>query len=221
MSDPDIAAQLVDALARPDGSPKLRPVHSIGIAASGHFAASDEAHLYCTAEHFRDPGAKTPVTVRFSNGSGSATQHDGWSDVRGMATRFHLADDTATDLVAMTLPEFFAPTPESFLLAFCKAAYPRPFKRESPWAKIWDFLQLELPGRDPYPGETIRPDDGAVQFADENAFSQISVFQAAAIGAPVVNMRVQPIMPYTPSSSRPRTGPAGGCDSIGSLRSGS
>ena len=32
-----------------------------------------------------------------------------------MATRFHLADGAATDLIAMTLPEFFTPTLETFL----------------------------------------------------------------------------------------------------------
>jgi catalase len=88
-------------------------VHSVGIAATGHFVASQAAGDYCVAEHFQ--GDKIAVTVRFSNGSGSATQHDGWSDVRGMATRFHLADGGATDLIAMTLPEFFTPTPETFL----------------------------------------------------------------------------------------------------------
>ncbi len=113
MNDPSIAEKLVEALARPDGSPKLRPVHAIGIGATGHFVASDVARDYCIAEHFQ--GEKIDVTVRFSNGSGSATPHDGWSDVRGMATRFHLAEGDATDLIAMTLAEFFTPTPETFL----------------------------------------------------------------------------------------------------------
>src|SRR5436190_15549362 len=100
VSDPNIAAELVDALHRPDGSPKLRPVHAIGTGARGFFAPSEEARLYCIAEHFQDPLKATKVTVRFSNGSGSATQHDGWSDVRGMATRFHLTGGVDTDLVA-------------------------------------------------------------------------------------------------------------------------
>ena len=107
MDDPDIAENLVDALVLCDGSPNLRPVHAIGIGASGFFVASEVARDYCVAEHFQ--GARIPVTVRFSNGSGSAVQRDGWSDVRGMATRFHLSQDAATDLIAMTLPEFSRP----------------------------------------------------------------------------------------------------------------
>ena len=69
-------------------------------------------------------------------------QHDGWSDVRGMATRFLLRDQAATDLIAMTLGEFFAPTVDDFL-DFSKAAKPKPMKRESPWRKILDMLQLK------------------------------------------------------------------------------
>jgi len=182
MNYPNIAEKLVDALARPDGSPKLRPVHSIGIAATGHFVASQAARDYCVAEHFQ--GEKIAVTVRFSNGSGSATQHDGWSDVRGMATRFHLAEGAATDLIAMTLPEFFTPTPETFL-EFAMAAKPAPYLRESPWLKILDMLRLRLPMRNPYPGETISPDAGAIRFANQNRYAQLAVFEAASIGAPV------------------------------------
>ena len=43
MDDPSIAEKLVEALARPDGCPKLRPVHAIGIGATGLFVASDVA----------------------------------------------------------------------------------------------------------------------------------------------------------------------------------
>lgn len=182
MSDDDIAAKLVDALARPDGSAALRPVHATGNGASGFFVASPIAHRFCTAAHFQ-LGVHIPATVRFSNGSGSATRRDGWSDVRGMATRFHLPDASATDLVTMTLREFFAPTPETFL-DFALAAKPEPFERESPWRKILDYLSLKLPVRDPYPGETIRPDEGAIRFANQHNFAQLAVFEAAAIGAP-------------------------------------
>jgi catalase len=186
MDDPDIAENLVDALVLPDGSPNLRPVHAIGIGASGFFVASEVARDYCVAEHFQ--GARIPVTVRFSNGSGSAVQHDGWSDVRGMATRFHLSQDAATDLIAMTLPEFFTPTAETFL-DFAKTARPASFSRESPWRKILDMLLLTLPMRNPYRGEKVRPDEGAMRFADRNGYAQLAVFQAASIGAPVSYVR--------------------------------
>lgn len=177
----DIAEELVDTLYRPDGSRALRPVHSIGIAATGHFTASDVAHDYCTAAHFS--GDEVPVNLRFSNGSGCAVAHDGWSDVRGMATRFHLPDGSATDLVAMTLPEFFAPTPETFL-EFAKEAQPVPVVRQTPWQKFKSMLALTPPLPNPYPGETISPDPGAIRFADKHKYAQLGVWQAANIGAP-------------------------------------
>ena len=93
-----------------------------------------------------------------------------------------------TDLIAMTLPEFFSPTPEDFL-AFAEAAKPKPYKGESPWQKIFNLLHLVLPKRDPYPGETISPDDGAIEFADKNPAAQLGVLQAAQIGAPVSYVR--------------------------------
>lgn len=186
MDDPDIAEELVQALVRPDGSPDLRPVHAIGVGVSGFFVASQVARDYCVAEHFQ--GARIPVTVRFSNGSGSAVERDGWSDVRGMATRFHLDQDAATDLIAMTLPEFFAPTPETFL-DFAKAAKPMSVSRESPWRKILDMLRLKPPMPNPYPGETISPNAGGIRFADQNGYAQLAVFQAASIGAPVSYVR--------------------------------
>jgi len=177
----DIAQRLVDALARPDGKPDLRPVHAIGIGVTGTFVASDVARDFCIAEHFQ--GGDVDVTARFSNGSGSAVQHDGWSDVRGMATRFHLKQGDPTDLIAMTLPEFFAPTPETFL-DFAITAKPMPFANQSPWRKFVEMLNLRQPARNAYPGETIRPDEGAIRFADQHGYAQLGVFQAAAIGAP-------------------------------------
>ncbi|WP_377190924.1 catalase [Ruegeria meonggei] len=186
MSDPGMAEKLVKALQRPDGDLALRPVHSIGIGATGYFMPSPIARNFCVAEHFNTD--KTDVSVRFSNGSGCAVVHDGWSDVRGMAVRFHLPDGTDTDLIAMTLPEFFAPTPETFL-EFAEKAAPKPYEGETPWQKIWNYLQLILPKRDPYPGETISPDDGAIAYADKYAFSQLGVMQAAQIGAPTSYVR--------------------------------
>jgi catalase len=186
MDKPSIAEQLVVALERPDGDLKKRPVHTIGIGASGTFAASEVARNYCVAEHFN--GDDFHVSARFSNASGSATQRDGWSDVRGMATRFHLSQGAETDLVSMTLPEFFTPTPETFF-DFSEMAAPKPYLRESPWRKILDLLNLKLPRRNPYPGETISPDEGAMRFANQHAYSQLGVFQAATIGAPVSYMR--------------------------------
>ncbi|SHK59102.1 catalase [Shimia gijangensis] len=182
----DIAKRIVDELLRPDGSKDLRPVHAIGIGATGFFEPSEVAANYCKADHFVNP--RTEATLRFSNGSGSKTEHDGWSDVRGMATRFHLSDGTDTDLIMMTLPEFFARTPQEFL-DFTLAAKPTEVHWVSPWKKIWQMLHLIPPQPDPYPNEEISPNEGAMKFANANRFSQLAVFQAAGIGAPVSYLR--------------------------------
>jgi catalase len=184
MDEPSIAKQLVDATASdfPDHDPKRRPVHTIGIGVDGYFEPSDVAQNYCIAEHFQGP--RVPVLVRFSNGSGSPVQHDGWSDARGMATRFFLRDQAATDLIAMTLTEFFVPTVDDFL-AFTKAAVPKPAHPEPPWQKMFDMLQLKKPLDDPYPGQSTRNDAGTLDYANHHRFAQLAVFQASLIGAPV------------------------------------
>ncbi len=135
MGDSSEARRLVDAIIAnlPEPAPGQRPVHTIGVGVDGYFMASDVARNYCIAEHFK--GQRIRVSVRFSNGQGGPKQHDGWSDVRGMATRFHLQDGTAADLIATTLAEFFARNVEDFF-EFTKVARPQPVQRESPWRKI-------------------------------------------------------------------------------------
>jgi catalase len=169
----------------PDHKSGTRPIHTIGIGVKGDFEASDVARNYCRAEHFG--GQRVPVSVRFSNGSGSPVQHDGWNDVRGMATRFHLKDE-ATDLIAMTLNGFFVRTTREFM-AFTLAARQRPVKKEKPWQKILDMLQLKQPLRDPYPGQEASGDAGTLEYANAHPFAQLAVFQAGTIGAPVSYVR--------------------------------
>lgn len=181
---PDLPTQLVQLLERTDGDLTKRPVHTWGITAVGKFTPSAVAADYCRAAHFADPGTPVDVTVRFSNGSGSKFQHDGWSDVRGMATRFHITPEIATDLIAMTLAEFFSDTPEEFA-RFAEAAAPVDYHGEPLWAKIVDLFHLVPPARDPYPEETISPDPGAIAYAAANPVAHPGVFDAAGIGAPV------------------------------------
>lgn len=182
MTDDSLVDKTLRTLQRPDGNKALRPVHSLGISATGQFLASPVAREFCTAQHFN--AEPVDVITRFSNGSGCAVPHDGWSDVRGMATRFFLKDMAPTDLVAMTLPEFFSSTPEKFL-DFAIAAQPTPVHWESPWKKFLGMLHLVPPLRNPYPGETISPDAGAMAYADKVVEAQLAVFNAAQIGAPV------------------------------------
>jgi len=183
MGNSSVAKQLVDAIISdfPDHAPGTRPVHTIGVGVEGYFVASEAARTYCIAEHFN--GERIRASVRFSNGSGSPVQHDGRSDVRGMATRFHLKNDAATDLIAMTLSEFFVRTVEEFL-DFTKASLPKPVQKESPWRKLLDMLQLKLPLPDPMPGQTMGADAGMLDYANRHAFAQLGISQAATIGAP-------------------------------------
>jgi catalase len=178
-------SQLVQAIIDdfPDHKQGTRPIHTIGVGVEGYFEASDVAPSYCRAKHFG--GERVPVSVRFSNGSGSPVQHDGWNDVRGMATRFHLdkARDEATDLIAMTLNGFFVRTTKEFI-DFTTAARQRPVRKESPWQKILDMLQLKPPLPDPYPGQTASADAGTLEYANAHPFAQLSVFQSGLIGAP-------------------------------------
>jgi catalase len=183
MADSTEARRLVDAIIAnlPDPTPGLRPVHTIGVGVDGYFIASDVARTYCIAEHFKGPRIK--VSVRFSNGIGSPFQHDGWSDVRGMATRFHLQGGS-TDLIATTLGEFFARNVANFF-EFTNTARHEPSRRESPWRKILDMLQLKKPARDPYHGEKTTADAGTLVYANRRRFAQLAVVEAGVIGAPV------------------------------------
>jgi len=189
---PATPQSIIDILYRVDGDKTKRPVHTIGIAATGYFKPSSVAPLYCKAGHFQPHRGGYHVTVRFSNGSGCKDPHDSWSDVRGMAARFTFdtkgGAKAQTDLIAMTLPEFFSSTPDDFQ-EFAWAACPAPYVAERPWRKFLDMLKLTLPLRNPYPNETISPDLGAMDFAERNDAAKPGVLEAASIGAPVCYLR--------------------------------
>ena len=182
-----LAKQLVDAVIAdfPDHKPGTRPIHTIGVGVEGYFEASDVAKTYCIAEHCQGPRVR--VQVRFSNGSGSPKQHDGWSDVRGMATRFHLKD-RATDLIAMTLGEFFVRTVEEFL-DFTGHAHQTPISRVPLLQKILAMIRFKVFQRDPYPEQVASGDAGTLDYANKHRFAQLSVVQAGDIGAPVSYVR--------------------------------
>lgn len=190
MDDPTQAKRLVDSIIAdfPDHERDKRPIHTIGIGVKGSFAPSEVARHYCIAEHFQPRRDPVDVTVRFSNGSGSPRQHDGWNDVRGMATRFHLDGGRATDLIAMTLGGFFVRSVDEFL-DFTKSAQQTPVKRESALCKIVDMLSLKKPLDNPPPGQTQSGDAGTLDYANKHRFAQLAVFQAGMIGAPVSYVR--------------------------------
>jgi len=192
MDDPTQAKRLVESIRADfsDTDRGKRPIHTIGIGVIGTFDPSEVARTYCIAEHFQPRPKDDPVkvTVRFSNGSGSPKQHDGWNDVRGMATRFHLANERATDLIAMTLGGFFVRSVDEFI-DFTKGARPTAVKRESPWRKILDMLSLTPPLPGPPPGQIESGDAGTLDYANKHRFAQLAVFQAGIIGAPVSYVR--------------------------------
>jgi catalase len=184
MVDVSVAKRLVEAIIDnlPEPVPGRRPVHTIGIGVKGEFVASNVARTYCIAEHFN--GQPVDVSVRFSNGLGGLEQHDGWSDVRGMAVRFHLRDGTASDLIATTLGEFFVRTVDDFF-KFSEIAKLEPYERRPWWRKLGDLLQFKMPPRNPYPNETRSVDAGALRYANQHRFAQLGIFQVGLIGAPV------------------------------------
>ena len=178
MVDASVAKRLVQAiidnLPAPVGD--RRPVHTIGIGVKGRFVASDVARTYCVAEQFQ--GQPVCVSVRFSNGLGGPDQHDGWSDVRGMATRFHLSEGRGSDLIATTLGEFFVRNVDDFF-KFTEVAKLEDYARRSWWQKICDLAQLKVPRRAPYPNEGKNVNEGALRYANQHRFAQLGVFQAA------------------------------------------
>ena len=70
-------------------------------------------------------GEPVRATVRFSNGGGDPGIPDYATEGRGMAVKLYLDDGTRTDMVALSLPVFFARTPEDFL-DFTRARKPDP-----------------------------------------------------------------------------------------------
>ncbi|HEV3473650.1 MAG TPA: catalase family peroxidase [Actinomycetota bacterium] len=134
----DLAARLVDALNDIHGvHAGRRAVHAKGVCCTATFTATPEAARLTTAAHMQ--GAPVSATVRFSNGSGSPTRHDGARDGRGIATKYHLSDGATTDIVALTLPVFFVRTPEDFL-EFTRAQKPDPETGKPDLARVEAFV---------------------------------------------------------------------------------
>src|SRR6266853_6840129 len=102
--------------------PGFRPAHAKGLMCIGTFSPSVEAAGLTRAPHANRPS--TPVTVRYSDGTGVPTIPDNdpaGSGPRGIAVRFHLADHVHTDIVAHSTNGFPVRTGEEFL-EFLRAA---------------------------------------------------------------------------------------------------
>jgi len=95
--------------------PGFRSVHAKGIMLTGTFTPSPEAASYTRAPHIlRD---STPVTVRFSNGTGIPVipDNDPQANPHGLAIRFHLAEHVHTDIVSHSTDGFPAKNGQEFL----------------------------------------------------------------------------------------------------------
>jgi catalase len=95
--------------------PGFRPVHAKGILLSGTFTPSAEAASLTRAPHLSRES--TPVTVRFSDGTGvpMIPDNDPNADPRGLAIRFHVAERVHTDIIGHSADGFPVRTGQEFL----------------------------------------------------------------------------------------------------------
>jgi len=85
-------------------------------------------------------GEPVRATVRFSNGGGDPATPDSAKDGRGLAVKLYLEDGSRTDLVAITLPQFFVRNADDFL-EFTRARKPDPETGQPDLAKLGAFLE--------------------------------------------------------------------------------
>jgi catalase len=138
MPGDELAERLVDSLNATYGThARYRAAHARGVLCAATFTPTAAAARLSRAEHLA--GGPVRAHVRFSNGSGDPAVPDGVRDGRGMAVKFYLADST-TDIVAISLPAFFARTPED-LLAFSDARRADPTTGQPDAARVGAYLE--------------------------------------------------------------------------------
>jgi catalase len=118
LTNPALAKDLLDVLDVLAGGVHagFRPAHAKGLMCAGTFTPSPEATRLTRAPHASRPS--TPVTVRYSDGTGLPTIPDNdpaRSGPRGIAVRFHLADHVHTDIIAHSANGFPVRTGEEFV----------------------------------------------------------------------------------------------------------
>ncbi len=124
IQNPTLAKDLLDVLDVLAGGVHagFRPAHAKGVMCAGTFTPSAEAAHWTRAPHAGRPS--TPVTVRFSDGTGLPTIPDNdptRSGPRGIAVRFHLGEHVHTDIIAHSANGFPVRTGEEFV-EFLRAA---------------------------------------------------------------------------------------------------
>jgi len=119
-----------------------RIVHARGSAAHGVFKVYEDMSELTRAAFLCDPGAETPVFVRFSTVAGSRGSSDLARDVRGFAVKFYTQEGNF-DLVGNNMPVFFIQDALKFP-DLIHAVKPEP-DNEMPQAAsahdtFWDFI---------------------------------------------------------------------------------
>src|SRR5829696_612046 len=133
----ELAEQVVDAINEITGEHRgHRAAHAKGTLLKGSFTGSGSG--LTTAAHMAE--GSVPVTARFSNGGGEPAIPDYAKEGRGLAVKFYLPDGSRTDVVALSLPCFFARTPEDFL-AFTRARKPDAETGQPDFGKIGAWLE--------------------------------------------------------------------------------
>jgi catalase len=139
----DVVDAINDISGRHEGH---RAAHAKGCLVTGTFTGADAG--LTTAAHMA--GEPVRVTARFSNGGGDPAIPDYAKEGRGLAVKFYLPDGSKTDIVALSLPCFFARTPEDFL-AFTRARKPDPETGDPDFEKVGAWL-----GEHPEAGAAIQ-----------------------------------------------------------------
>ncbi len=121
-----------------------RVVHARGSGAHGVFKVYEDMSDLTRAAFLCDPGAETPVFVRFSTVAGSRGSTDLARDVRGFAVKFYTQEGNF-DLVGNNMPVFFIQDAIKFP-DLVHAVKPEP-DNEMPQAasahdSFWDFISL-------------------------------------------------------------------------------
>jgi catalase len=134
----DLSVRLIESMNATYGvHPGHRAAHAKGVLCAATFTPTREAPTLSRATHLAGPQSR--AHVRFSNGSGDPNASDAARDARGMAVKIYLPDRTTTDVVAISLPAFFARNPED-LLAFNEARRVDPATGQPDLARVGAYL---------------------------------------------------------------------------------
>jgi catalase len=106
---------IVDAMEKVSGTHAgKRRSGAKGVCASGEFVSTGAGARLTTAAPLQ-PGARVPVTARFSNGGGNPRAPDNAPAVRGLSLAFELPGNDSFEMVMINVPAFGASTLDSFV----------------------------------------------------------------------------------------------------------